>query len=47
MWRYWFNNIKPIDDTIMADGEPVKIADLNKNSKKEEKKEKKKRWRKK
>ena len=37
-----FNNIKPMDDTIMVDGEPVKIADLNKNAKKKEKKEKKK-----
>ena len=37
-----FNNIKPMEDTIMADGEPVKIVDLNKNTKKKEKKEKKK-----
>ena len=37
-----FNNIKPMDDTIMVDGEPVKIDDLNKNAKKKkEKKEKK------
>ena len=36
-----FNNIKPMDDTIMVDGEPVKIADLNKkNAKKKKKKEK-------
>ena len=36
-----FNNIKPMDDTIMVDGEPVKIADLNKKSKKKKKKEEK------
>ena len=36
-----FNNIKPMDDTIMVDGEPVKIDDLNKNAKKKKKKEKK------
>ena len=36
-----FNNIKPMDDTIMVDGEPVKIADLNKKNKKKKKKEKK------
>jgi hypothetical protein len=36
-----FNNIKPMDDTIMVDGEPVKIDDLNKNAKKKRKKEKK------
>ena len=36
-----FNNIKPMDDTIMVDGEPVKIDDLNKNAKKNKKKEKK------
>ena len=28
--RVDFNNIKAMDDTIMVDGEPVKIADLNK-----------------
>ena len=28
-----FNNIKAMDDTISIDGEPVKIADLNKKSK--------------
>ena len=33
-----FNNIKPMDDTIMVDGEPVKIADLNKKNAKEKKK---------
>ena len=27
-----FNNIKAMDDTIMIDGEPVKIADLNKKN---------------
>ena len=36
-----FNNIKPMDDTIMVDGEPVKIDTLNKNAKKKKKKEKK------
>ena len=37
-----FNNIKAMDDTIMVDGEPVKIADLNKNNDKEKKKREKK-----
>ena len=37
-----FNNIKAMDDTIMVDGEPVKIADLNKNNAKEKKKREKK-----
>ena len=31
-----FNNINPMDDTITIDGEPVKIADLNKKQKEEE-----------
>ena len=33
-----FNNIKAMDDTIMVDGEPVKIDDLNKKNKKKKKK---------
>ena len=37
-----FNNIKPMDDSIMVDGEPVKISDLNKKSAKEKKKREKK-----
>ena len=37
-----FNNIKAMDDTNMVDGEPVKIADLNKNNAKEKKKREKK-----
>ena len=37
-----FNNIKAMDDTITVDGEPVKIADLNKKSEKERKKREKK-----
>ena len=37
-----FNNIKAMDDTIMVDGEPVKIADLNKNNAKKRKKREKK-----
>ena len=37
-----FNNIKAMDDTIMVDGEPVKIIDLNKNNAKEKKKREKK-----
>ena len=36
-----FNNIKAMDDTIMVDGEPVKIADLNKKNKKKKKKKEK------
>ena len=36
-----FNNIKPMDDTIMVDGEPVKIDDLNKKNAKEKKKKEK------
>jgi hypothetical protein len=36
-----FNNIKPMDDTIMVDGEPVKIDDLNKKNAKERKKKEK------
>ena len=35
-----FNNIKAMDDTIMVDGEPVKIDDLNKKNKKKKKKKK-------
>ena len=35
-----FNNIKTMDDTIMVDGEPVKIDDLNKKNKKKKKKKK-------
>ena len=38
-----FNNIKAMDDTIMIDGEPVKIADLNKKNEKKKKKKKKRR----
>ena len=37
-----FNNIKPMDDSIMVDGEPLKIADLNKKNAKEKKKREKK-----
>ena len=37
-----FNNIKAMDDTIMVDGEPVKIDELNKKNKKKKKKKKKK-----
>ena len=37
-----FNNIKPMDDTIMVDGEPVKIDTLNKNAKKKKRRKKKK-----
>ena len=33
-----FNNIKAMDDTIMVDGEPVKIDELNKKNKKKKKK---------
>ena len=36
-----FNNIKPMDDTIMVDGEPMKIADFNKKNAKEKKKKEK------
>ena len=36
-----FNNIKAMDDTIMVDGEPMKIADFNKKNEKKKKKEKK------
>ena len=36
-----FNNIKAMDDTIMVDGEPVKISDLNKKNKKKKKKKEK------
>ena len=36
-----FNNIKAMDDTIMVDGEPVKIDDLNKKNKKKKKKKEK------
>ena len=32
-----FNNIKAMDDTIMVDGEPVKIDELNKKNKKKKK----------
>ena len=35
-----FNNIKAMDDTIMVDGEPVKIDELNKKNKKKKKKKK-------
>ena len=35
------NNIKAMDDTIMVDGEPVKISDLNKKNKKKKKKKEK------
>ena len=35
-----FNNIKAMDDTIMVDGEPVKIDKLNKKNKKKKKKKK-------
>ena len=35
-----FNNIKTMDVTIMVDGEPVKIDDLNKKNKKKKKKKK-------
>ena len=35
-----FNNIKAMDDTIMVDGEPMKIDDLNKKNKKKKKKKK-------
>ena len=33
-----FNNIKAMDDTIMVDGEPMKITDFNKKNEKEKKK---------
>ena len=36
-----FNNIKAMDDTIMVDGEPMKIADFNKKNAKEKKKKEK------
>ena len=36
-----FNNIKAMDDTIMVDGEPVKIDELNKKNKKKKKKKEK------
>ena len=36
-----FNNIKPMDDTIMVDGEPMKISDFNKKNAKEKKKKEK------
>ena len=35
-----FNNIKAMDDTIMVDGEPMKIDELNKKNKKKKKKKK-------
>ena len=35
-----FNNIKTMDDTIMVDGEPMKIDELNKKNKKKKKKKK-------
>ena len=35
-----FDNMKMMDDTIMVDGEPVKISDLNKKNKKKKKKDK-------
>ena len=35
-----FKNIKAMDDTIMVDGEPVKIDELNKKNKKKKKKKK-------
>ena len=35
-----FNNIKAMDDTIMVDGEPVKIDEFNKKNKKKKKKKK-------
>ena len=35
-----FNNIKTMDDTIMVDGEPMKIYELNKKNKKKKKKKK-------
>ena len=36
-----FNNIKTMDDTIMVDGEPMKIDELNKKNKKKKKKKEK------
>ena len=35
-----FNNIKTMDDTIMVEGEPMKIDELNKKNKKKKKKKK-------